>query len=61
MSRFTKRIIMRPPPQGCSWQVLDDTKLLRSGNASSYAEADATADSAIAELEAETDSDETNQ
>jgi hypothetical protein len=54
MSGFTTRIIFRPPPQGYNWQVLNDTKLLRAGNAGSHAEADAAADRAVAELEAET-------
>jgi len=61
MSGFTKRIIFRPPPHGYSWQVLDGTKLLRGGNASSHAEADAAADRAIAELETEAGPDETKK
>jgi hypothetical protein len=61
MSGYTKRIVNRPPPHGYSWQVLNGAKLLRSDNASSYAEADAAADRAIAELEAEADTDETKE
>jgi hypothetical protein len=53
MSEFTKRIIFRPPPNGYSWEVLNGTKLLRAGNASSHEDADAAADRAIAEIEAE--------
>jgi hypothetical protein len=61
MSGFTKRIIFRPPPHGYSWQVLNDTTLVRAGNANSYAEADASADRAIAELEAEAGPDATKK
>jgi hypothetical protein len=61
MSEFRKIIINRPPPLSYSRQVLKDNKLARAGNAHSYAEADAAADRALAELEAEAGPDATKK